>query len=137
MQKNTENPGGRPSPARQREPSSERQKGTELITVTDCSLGIRRNLLEMQILLGFGFGILVMSFVVASAAGLYAEPGFTKIISGAVSVPSMIPLKLSWDRFSQARFLRDVQVILEKNSSLSAFAQSELARIFRRGSIKT
>ena len=107
----------------------------QIISIEDCNLGVRRRLIEMRIMLVAGGLFLFISVVVIMSSGLYSEPGLMKIASSAISFPSLYPFKVSWDRFTEARFLRDIKTMLQSNLPLSKFSQDELSKILNKRNI--
>ena len=101
------------------------------ITVMDCTIGIKRRRTELIILLLAGVVIAALPGVLALMpdSGVASEPALTKAARAALTAPCLLPLKLSFDRYSELSLLKGVRETLEKGSGLSEFMLAELTKI--------
>lgn len=102
------------------------------ITLLDCTQGISRRWKELCVLLVSGvlFDILAAATVLLS--GIASEPLLSKVAGVALSVPGMLPFKLSFDRYSELSLLESVRETLGRGLELSDFMKAEIARIIHK-----
>lgn len=99
------------------------------ITVMDCDLSIKRRHRDIAILVVAGFVFVLISQGVLTVSGWWSDPLVGKVAASALSLPPMVPLKLSWDRYSEASLLRDIRTVLAQGAQLTPFLQSELRKL--------
>jgi hypothetical protein len=135
MSEPAENAGIRPRRARQTANAASASQADRLhtsppapfITINYCKLSIERNCLEIFVLITVVSLMMVVSFILPSAAGL--DAAFSKlqtIATGALCSVSSFPLKPAFDRFSRVLLLRQARKTLEMNEPLSQIQLSEL-----------